>query len=144
MPRKTYRTYTLKSQVLRFTKEDETVVEVVFRGGIQVDSTAKYSTRDPEIQEFLENSSCFGRDFYIESVEEDAAPVTEPVNEKAPVAEPEPEEPLTDVKDSRRFRNLVEMRNAIKELGIEIPDDANYMQAKAIAHKEGYDFQIQK
>ena len=61
------------------------------------------------------------------------------------VEKPKAEKPvLAEVKDSRRFRNLVEMKNAMAELGIELEEGANYAKAKAAANKAGYDFQIQK
>jgi len=143
MPKKTYRTFELKRLTFQFTGKDNTLLEVAFRGGVQTDSTSKYSTSNEEIQNLLEGTSSFNRDFYIESVEDtgnDAAPAPKKI-EKAP----EPEvKPLTDVKDIRRFRNLVEMKNALEELGIEGLNEMNYMQCKAAAAKLGYDFQIQK
>ena len=144
MPRKTYRTYCLRSLVLRSEKKDGTPIEIVFRGGIQIDSTAKFSTSDKETQKFLEGLNGFGRDYYIEFVEED-----KPVNVEetpAPVVEEKTAEPapLTDVKDVKRFHNIVEMRAAMADLGFEGVQDMNYMQLKSAASKEGYDFQIQK
>ncbi len=68
---------------------DETgrAIEVNFSGGVQIDSTSKFSTRDEKIQEALEKCSCFNRDFYLESVQEDApAPVPSP----APAEETSP------------------------------------------------------
>lgn len=143
MPRKTYRTYCLRSLVLRSEKKDGTPIEIVFRGGIQIDSTAKFSTSDEETQKFLEGLSGFGRDYYIEKEESDAPVVETP----APVVETKAEEekaPLTDVKDVKRFHNIVEMRAAMAEIGFEGVQDMNYMQLKSAASKEGYDFQIQK
>ena len=151
MPKKIYRTRHLKNLVIRHTDKDGKTIEIVFRGGLHEDSTAKYTTSNEDIQAFLEGISAFGRDYFIESVEETAPVATEPV--AAPVVEKvvEPVAPkveevktLTDVKDVRRFKNLLEMRAAIKELGIEVDDNANYLQCKSIAAKEGYDFQIQR
>lgn len=145
MVKKTYRTYFLKSLQLLLRNEEGERVEVIFRGGIQVDSTAKFTTANPKIQELLENSAGFGRDYYIESereLEEEGSPAKEaPVKEEAPKVE----KPVMDnMKGVERFRNLVEMKNRMAELGIALPDNANYSQAKAAAQKEGYDFQIQK
>ena len=141
MAKKTYKTYHLKGlQVLLFDEWGRTI-EVNFKGGVQVDSTAKFSTNDEKVQKALENSRGFGRDFYLESTREEGAPVAAPVvEEKAKPAE----EPLTDVKDIKRFKNLIEMRNYMAEVGIEGAQEMNYAQAKAAAKKEGYDFQIQK
>lgn len=144
MAKKTYRTYFLKGYHLLLNAEDGRRVEIKFRTGIQVDSTAKFTTSNEELQELLEKSSGFNRDFYIESVtdEENAAPVAKPEVKAAPK---ETEKPVMDeVKGSERFLNLVEMKNRMAELGIELPEDANYQKAKAAAVAAGYDFQIQK
>jgi len=144
MSKKTYRTYFLKSLVLHFKGEDGTPIDVTFRGGIQVDSTARYSTSNKKIQKLLEKSSCFGRDFYIER-EEDLTPSAEETGLLATASEPAPEKaPLTDVKDVRRFHNLVEMKAVMTELGLEVSPEMNYIATKAVAAKAGYDFQIQK
>lgn len=145
MIKKTYKTFSLKRLTLRLVCGNGERVDITFRGGVHVDSTAKFSTSNPDIQEMLESCSGFGRDYYIESTKEieDAAPAE--TVEKKETQTPKPQKVLIeDLKDIKRFRNLVEMRNYIKGLGIELADDANYLQAKAAAAKEGYDFQIQK
>jgi len=141
MARKTYRTYFLKNYVTAVKDKAGHRIEVVFRGGIQVDSTAKFTTEDKDIQKVLESRSGFGRDYYLESTEKTEEPAPAPVKEEK-VAEPE--KPLTDVKDIKRFRNLVEMRAYMAEIGLPVKDDSNYMECKAIASKEGYDFQIKR
>lgn len=144
MAKKTYRTFFLKGYQLLLNTEDGNRVEIKFRGGIQVDSTAKYTTTNEEIQDLLENTNGFNRDFYLESVKEDAPVASEP-EKKAHVAPKSVEKPVLDeVKGMERFRNLVEMKNRMAELGIELDEDANYQKAKAAAAKAGYDFQIQK
>lgn len=140
MAKKTYRTYYLKSLNLHLVGEDGNRIVVQFRGGIQIDSTAKYTTRNQFIQELLESGSGFNRDYYIESVQDDDAPVAEPAPEKKDEEKPV----LPEVKGSERFLNLVEMKNRMAELGIELPEDANYQKAKAVANAAGYDFQIKK
>lgn len=140
MAKKIYKTYHLKGlQVLVFDDWGR-AIEVNFKGGVQIDSTAKYSTNDEKVQKALESSRGFNRDFYLESTREEGAP--------APVVEvpeqKEEETTLTDMKDIKRFKNLVEMRNYMTEVGIPDAQDMNYMQAKAAAAKAGYDFQIQK
>ena len=145
MAKKTYRTYFLKGYHLLLTADDGERLEIKFRTGIQVDSTAKYTTSDEEVQALLENSSGFGRDFYLESAvdtEKVAAPAPEKKKkEDAPAPE---KEIVNEMKDSRRFKNLVEMKNAMAEVGIQLDEDANYAKAKAAAAKAGYDFQIKK
>ena len=144
MAKKTYRTYNLKGLRLLLKDEAGERVEIRFFGGIQIDSTAKFTTKDEKIQRLLENCSGFGRDYYIESVVEDAA-VAEPAKKKEYEAPKAVEKPILDeVKGMERFRNLVEMKNRMAELGIELDEDANYQKAKAAAVKAGYDFQIQK
>ena len=143
MAKKTYRTFSLKGLQVCFKDQDGNRIEVTFRGGIQIDSTARYTTSDERIQQRLEASSGFGRDYYIESVAESAQaePAPEKKKEEAPVVE----KPVMDnMKGIERFRNLVEMKNRMTELGIDIHPNANYATAKAAAQKEGYDFQIQK
>jgi len=141
MAKKTYRTYYLKSLAIHAKDENDKRIDIIFRGGIQVDSTAKFTTADPKIQDMLEKSSSFGKTYYLESVAEPQiiAPAKPAKVEKA--AE---EAPLSDVKDIKRFRNLVEMKNALRELGVDVKDEWNYTATKAAAAKEGYDFQIKK
>lgn len=85
MAKKTYRTYHLKGlQVILFDDYGRPL-EVNFRSGCQIDSTSKFTTSDENVQKALEACSGFGRDFYIESVREDA-PVA---NENEDVVEEE-------------------------------------------------------
>jgi len=145
MAKKTYRTYTLKSLQLLLQDEDGKRVEIRFYGGIQVDSTAKFTTKDKRLQNLLENCSGFGRDYYIESEIPDETEKPAPEPEKKKVVIPMPEkEIMTEVKGSERFRNLVEMKNRMAELGIELDEGANYAKARSVSVKAGYDFQIQK
>ena len=145
MAKKTYRTFSLKGLQVCFKDPEGRRIEVIFRGGIQIDSTARYSTSDVYIQERLESSSGFGRDYYIESSVEPAAPAPLPERKAEEPKKAEPKkEIMSEVKGSERFRNLVEMRNRMAELGIEVPENANYPTAKAAAAKAGYDFQIKK
>lgn len=95
MAKKTYKTYHLKGlQVLLFDEQGRPM-EVNFKGGVQVDSTAKFSTSDEKVQEALEKCSGFNRDYYLDSVSEDkpvAAPVPEVKEdavEEAPAVEVE-------------------------------------------------------
>ena len=144
MSRKTYRTYSLKSLQICLKDEDGKRIEIYFRGGIQIDSTAKFVTTDKDIQDRLEKLSGFGRDYYLES-EVNTAPVEAPAPEVKVEAAPAPEKEIVNgMKDSRRFKNLVEMKNAMAELGIELEEGATYPKAKAAAAKAGYDFQIKK
>ena len=130
--------------MLMFKGKDGKRIEVRFRGGIQIDSTSRFTTENKEIQDYLENCNGFGTDYYIESVKEVDAEKPEPVKEKKAEKPKVEKEIMDEVKGSERFRNLVEMKNRMAELGISLEDNANYAQAKAAAVKAGYDFQIQK
>ena len=72
MAKKTYRTYKLKGLQILLSDELGHSIEVNFKGGLQVDSTAKFSTTDEKVQEALEKCSGFKRDFYLDSVREDS------------------------------------------------------------------------
>ena len=143
MARKTYRTFRFKGLQLFVKGEDGRPIEINFRGGIQIDSTAKFTTSDEQLQKKIEALDVYGKSFYLESVEDEASKASENVE---PVAEPAPEqeERLTDIKDIKRFRNIIEMKNYMADLGIAGVQDMNYAQAKSAAKKAGYDFQISK
>lgn len=139
MAKKTYKTYTLKSLVVRVKDEDGIIHEVEFYGGVHFDSTARAVVSDPKVQELLERTHCFGRDFYIESVREDSTPVVA----EAPKVEGAEEKSLPEnFIDSRRFRNLVEMKDALKAAGLKIEDGWNYQQTKKYAYDKGYDYKV--
>ena len=142
MAKKTYRTYFLKGLQLLLNKDGKRI-EINFRGGIQVDSTAKYTTANEEIQELIEKTKDFGTVFYLESVKDDEAPAAAAsAKEDAKKAEEKPV--MDEVKGSERFKNLVEMKNRMAELGIELDADADYNKAKAAAVAAGYDFKIKR
>ena len=143
MSKKTYRTYSLKSLQVCLKDEEGKRLEIVFRGGIQIDSTAKFVTAEKYIQDRLEKLSGFGRDYYLESEVETEAPAPEKKMEASPAPATE-KEIVSGMKDSRRFKNLVEMKNAMKEVEIQFDEGANYAKLKAAAANAGYDFQIQK
>lgn len=148
MTKKTYRTYRLKSLSLFSRDSKGNRIDVVFHKGVQVDSTARFSTSDPKIQSFLEKCSGFGRDFYLEKEEPIAEAKVAPVKEEQPkVEKPKPEKidiSESGLKDVKRFRNIVEMREAIRSIGIQVSSEAGYSELRAAAAKEGYDYQIQK
>jgi hypothetical protein len=80
MAKKTYRTYHLKGLALHLIDEHYHPIDVYFNAGAQIDSTAKFTTGDEKVQKAIEACSGFGRDFYIESVREDAPVVNESEN----------------------------------------------------------------
>lgn len=143
MAKKTYKTFRLRGLQILTKDENGKRLEITFRGGVQIDSTARFSTSDEAIQKKLESLDGFGTTYYLESVTDNTQP-EEVVEAKAEAAPKKEETTLTDVKDIKRFRNIVEMRAYMAELGFEGTEKMNYMQAKSAAAKEGYDFQISK
>lgn len=142
MAKKTYRTYYLK-KLYTFVKDAEgNKINIEFRGGIQVDSTAIYSTKSEMIQNGLESAPGFGRDYYLESVVEEEEKA--PVKEEAPKAKEEEKVLPKEFIDSRSFRNLVEMKDAMKAAGLKIDEGWNYTQTKKFAAEKGYDYKISK
>lgn len=143
---KTYKTYYLKSLSFDIEGKNGGDLPILFQGGIHADSTARFVTDNPYIQKKLEESRFFNYSFFLEDstvIEDPDKKEEAPAKEETPAPKVE-EKPLTDVKDIKRFHNLVEMRNYMAEIGLAVTPDMNYLQCKATALKEGYDFQIQK
>lgn len=114
---------------------------ISFSPGYHFDSTAIYSTIDPEEQEAMESASGFMRDYYLEgeyAVEEEG-------NAPAVVEEEKVEEIIPrDMLDSRVFSNLVEMKNALVEKGLDVSKCRSYVQVLALARDNGYDYKVEK
>lgn len=144
MIKKTYRTFSLKSYEFEVKDQNGKEFKVAFHGGIYEDSTARFSTAREDIQKAVEERRAFGETYYLESAQIIEDKTEAPAPAKPELAKAPEKEIIGDMKDSRRFRNLVEMKNAMRELGIPLDDDANYVKAKAEAAKAGYDFQIKK
>lgn len=72
MAKKTYKTYSLKGLQILLFDDYGRQIEVNFKAGAQIDSTAKFTTSDEKVQEAIEKCSSFKRDFYLESVREDS------------------------------------------------------------------------
>lgn len=125
--------------------DGDTRTNIVFKRGCTLGSTATYTTSNPKIQEALEALSSFGRDFYIEkkTVVEEAAPVVEkPKAAPAPAVEEEKE--VVDILDAQTFKNLVELRNALQDKGIDVSQVTNVKAAENIAKKNGYNYTVEK
>jgi hypothetical protein len=143
---KTYRTRELKGYSLHLFIGDSNVrTNILFKRGCTLGSTATYTTSNPEIQNALESLSEFGPTFYIEKkvVVEDASPVV-----KKPEVKPEPvieeEKEVVDILDAQTFKNLVELRNALADKGIDVSQITNVKAAESIAKKNGYNYTIEK
>lgn len=142
---KTYRTRELKGFSLHLFVDGNTRTNIVFKRGCTLGSTATYTTSNPKIQEALESLSSFGRDFYVEkkTVVEEAAPVVEkPKAAPAPAVEEEKE--VVDILDAQTFKNLVELRNALQDKGIDVSQVTNVKAAENIAKKNGYNYTVEK
>lgn len=130
MAKKTYRTYHLKGLQILLSDESGRTIEVNFKGGLQFDSTAKFSTTDEKVQEALEKCSGFKRDFYLDSVREDS-----PV--KAESGERKAESKKETENGERRTENVVKVADkadAIEWLKENHPDKgytANKLRSEA-------------
>lgn len=141
---KTYRTRTLKGYVLHMTIDGKTV-DVAFKRGCTIGSTATYKTSDPKIQQALESMKAFGPTFYLDETEvtcEDTPAVETPKVEEKPIVEEEKE--VVDILDAQTFRNLVELRNALKDKGVDVSAVTNVKTAEALAKKNGYNYTVEK
>jgi hypothetical protein len=144
MTRKTYKTYRLKSLSIPFEINGK-VIYVDFKGGCTASSTATYSTSNPAIQEALESLRSFGRDFYVERVVvlDEAEPKQE-APKAAQNTEKEEEKVVVDMLDAKTFKNLVELRNALQEKGLDVSQITNVKAAETLAKRNGYNYTIEK
>lgn len=145
MTTKTYRTKVLKGLSFILTAEDGSRLSVSFKRGCTIGSTATYKTSDPEIQKALEATNDFGTTFYIEKEETiaEAAPVVEKPK-VTPEPEKEEEKEVVDMLDAKTFKNLVELRNALQDKGIDVSQITNVKAAENIAKKNGYNYTVEK
>lgn len=140
---KTYRTRELKGFALHLLIDGK-INHISFRRGCTLGSTATFTTSDPKIQDALEALKSFGPTFYIEkeSVINNEAPV-----EEKPDVNPEPiieEKEVVDILDAQTFKNLVELRNALVDKGVDVSQITNVKAAENIAKKNGYNYTIEK
>ena len=140
--RKTYKTYRLKSLVLPLTVNGKSV-SVEFKGGCMATSTATYTTSDEDVQNKLESLVFFKRDYYLDRVVKEASDVpAAPEVKSAPVVEEE--KVVVDILDAQTFKNLVELRNALQDKGIDVSQITNVKAAEAVAKKNGYNYTVDK
>ena len=143
MARKIYKTYRLKSLCIPFTIDGKEI-RVEFRGGCVLGSTATYTTSDEKIQKELESLVAFGRDFYIDRIVPTEEPVVAKKKEDAPVVEIEEDKGPVDILDAKTFKNLVELRNALQDKGVDVSQITNVKVAEAVAKKNGYNYTVEK
>jgi hypothetical protein len=143
MTTKTYRTRELKGYVLHL-KIDGKLTAIEFTRGCTVGSTATLTTSDPKIQEAVESLKAFGPTFYLEStkVTGEEAPAAPAKVEEKPVVEEEKE--VVDILDAKTFKNLVELRNALQDNGVDVSQITNVKAAEALAKKNGYNYTVEK
>lgn len=142
---KTYRTRELKGYSLHLFIDSDIRTNILFKRGCTLGSTATYTTSNPTVQEALESLSEFGPTFYLEKtvvVNENAPEEKAPKPAPAPVAEEEKE--VVDMLDAQTFKNLVELRNALQDKGIDVSQITNVKAAEAVAKKNGYNYTIEK
>lgn len=144
---KTYRTRELKGYSLHLFIDGDVRTNIVFKRGCTLGSTATYTTSNPKIQEALESLSEFGPTFYIEKqvVVNENAPVEEKPKEKEkPATAVEEEKEVVDMLDAKTFKNLVELRNALQDKGLDVSSLTNVKAAESYARKNGYNYTVDK
>lgn len=142
---KTYRTRELKGLSLQIFVEGDIRTTISFKRGCTLGSTATYVTSNPKIQEALESLNAYGITFYLESekvVGEDKPKVEAPKPAPTPVVEEE--KTMVDILDAKTFKNLVELRNALADNGIDVSSVTNVKAAENVAKKNGYNYTIEK
>lgn len=145
---KTYRTRELKGLSLQIFVDGDTRTTIAFKRGCTLGSTATYTTSNPKIQKALESLNSYGISFYLEKEKEvldgsEAKPVVKEVEK--PVEEKiEEEKEVVDVLDARTFKNLVELRNALTDKGVDVSSVTNVKAAETIAKKNGYNYTVEK
>lgn len=142
---KTYRTRELKGLSLHLFVEENVRTQIVFKRGCTLGSTATYTTSNPKIQKALESLGSFGVTFYVEKeqvVGEEKPVVEAPIKVIEPIIEEEQE--VVDILDAQTFKNLVELRNALADKGIDVSSITNVKAAENLARKNGYKYTIEK
>lgn len=142
---KTYRTRELKGFSLLLLDENGKRLSISFKRGCTLGSTATYTTEDPTIQKALEATNDFGPTFYIEKEEKigEDTPMDVKISAKPePVVEEEKE--VVDMLDAQTFKNLVELRNALADKGVDVSQITNVKAAESIAKKNGYNYTVDK
>ena len=150
MATKTYRTRALKGLSLHLFIDGDVRTPVTFKRGCTLGSTATYVTSNPKIQKALESLRSFNIDFYLEreeltQEEKDAMKANnEPKIAQVEQAPVEEEKEVVDILDAQTFKNLVDLRNALKEKGVDVSQLTNVKAAENVARKNGYNYTVEK
>lgn len=142
---KTYRTRELKGLTLQVFIDGDVRTPIVFKSGCTLGSTATYTTMNPKIQQALEALSSFGTTYYLEKetvIGEEAPKAKAPKVVQEPIQEEEKE--VVDMLDAQTFKNLVELRNALADKGVDVSQVTNVKAAENIAKKNGYNYTVEK
>lgn len=143
---KTYRTRELRGLSLHIFVEGDVRTSIIFKGGCTLGSTATYTTANPKIQKAIEALNSYGKTFYLESETKEENEEIE-VQDKEVVVEPEvvdEEKEVVDILDAQTFKNLVELRNALKDKGVDASGVTNVRAAENLAKKHGYNYTVEK
>lgn len=142
---KTYRTRELKGLSLHLFIDGDVRKQIIFKSGCTLGSTATYTTSDEKVQKALESLKSFGVTFYLEKESKtNDAPVVEVTPVVAPEPTPEEEKEVVDILDAQTFKNLVELRNALQDKGIDVSQITNVKAAESLAKKNGYNYTVEK
>ena len=145
---KTYRTRELKGLTLQVFVDGDVRTNIIFKSGCTLGSTATYTTSNPKIQNALESLSSFNVTYYLEkeTVINEEKPVEKAAKPAKPVQEPaqEEEKVVVDILDAQTFKNLVELRNALQDKGIDVSQITNVKAAESVAKKNGYNYTVEK
>ena len=142
---KTYRTRELKGFSLLLLDENGKRLSVSFKRGCTLGSTATYTTEDPSIQKALEATNDFGPTFYVEK--EEVVNEEAPIDAKIPANDPvidEEEKEVVDILDAQTFKNIVELRRALQDKGIDVSQVTNVKAAETLAKTNGYNYTVEK
>ena len=137
----------LKGLSLHVFVNGETRTPIIFKRGCTLGSTATYTTSDEKIQAALESLKSFGIDFYLERTEntqEEKKEVVKDTPKVAAEAVKEEEKEVVDMLDAQTFKNLVELRNALTDKGIDVSQITNVKAAENLAKKNGYNYTVEK
>lgn len=140
---KTYKTRELKGYSLHlFINGVRTYI--TFKGGCTLGSTATYVTANKSIQDALESLRSFGSIFYLAATEKNEDDEIQSI--EAEVKEPvqEEEKEIVDILDAQTFKNIVELRRALQDKGIDVSQVTNVKAAETLAKNNGYNYTVEK
>lgn len=140
---KTYKTRELKGYSLHlFINGVRTYIN--FKGGCTLGSTATYVTANKAIQDALESLRSFGSTFYLAATEKNEDDEIQPIEVEIKEPAQEEEKEVVDILDAQTFKNIVELRRALQDKGIDVSQVTNVKAAETLAKKNGYNYTVEK